>query len=139
MNWLKDKLDNIYYFFKDRFDPYNVIKIKTLGIHYCDPDEQMLHANFQILTDFVENQIKWGKESGHDYFDLSEDIKQAEYEDEINQLKRHQTDRDELMALYNWWKKYSKDEIDSLDSIEAYEIEEEMLIRLMKIRGCIWY
>jgi hypothetical protein len=36
---------------------YNVIKIKTLKPGYYDKDTQMLHACFQLLTDFVEKEL----------------------------------------------------------------------------------
>ena len=44
---------------------------------------------------------------------------------------------DEIRFLYEWWKK-RKNEVDAeFDDIEQLEIDNEMLIRLIKIRGCL--
>ncbi len=34
------------------------LKIKSLNKGYCDRDVLLLHANFQILKDFVEKECK---------------------------------------------------------------------------------
>jgi len=40
-------------------DPYNVVKIDTLGPRYIDKDEILLHASFQILVNYVEVELAW--------------------------------------------------------------------------------
>ena len=54
LRWLK----NIRYWFKYRLtDRYNVIYIKSLEPNYYDTDTRLLHGMFQLLTDFVEEEL----------------------------------------------------------------------------------
>lgn len=41
---------------RDLIFPHNVIKIKQLDRHWCDRDEVLFHAMFQVLCDFVEKE-----------------------------------------------------------------------------------
>jgi len=77
-----------------------------------DKDEVMLHACFQLLKDFVE------KEGGD---------KHANYE-------THKDFIDELNFLYNWW----KDRVKIPLTYEQTDIDDVMLLRLMKIRSFMW-
>ncbi|MFT5368682.1 MAG: hypothetical protein ACI8V2_003649 [Candidatus Latescibacterota bacterium] len=62
------------------------LKIHTLNKGWCDKDEVLLHAAFQILVDFVERE-KPGK-----VIDWNSD-------------KNHKKAWREIRALYKWWKK----------------------------------
>jgi len=92
-----------------------ILKIESLEPVYkgwCDRDFIMLHACFQILKDFIE------KEKGDEYCDY----------------EHHKEFVDEVRFLYNWWLERSK-----LDwSYDTHEEDNEMLIRLMKIRLSLW-
>ena len=62
------------------------LKIHTLKKGWCDKDEILLHAAFQLLVDFVEQEkpgqiIDW----------------------ETDEL--HKKAWKEIMSLYRWWKK----------------------------------
>lgn len=43
----------------------NILRIKTINATWCDKDNVMLHACFQLLTDFIEqenpfeNNLEW--------------------------------------------------------------------------------
>ncbi len=90
------------------------LKIKSLNKGYCDKDVLLLHANFQILKDFVEKECpethngNWAK-------------------------KRHGK---KCKELYDWWMK-RKAKFDSLQG-ETYEDDTKKLIELIKIRAYLW-
>lgn len=94
-----------------------ILKIHTLpSVKECswiDKDYIMLHACFQLLVDCVE------EEKVHEH---------CNYE-------HHKKEIDEVLFLYNWWKQYSQG--DSLSTL-GYEVPQEMLTRLIKIRGFLW-
>lgn len=143
-----------YYWIKHRtWHPWNVVKIRTLGPDYNDPDETLLHAAFAVLSRYAETSdwrgISW--ESGE------------------FQTKRV---NDEIQALYDWWTKVRPNRestappIDrSMDDLKVgtpeYDVhyenvyrpwmdaymawedrctqeDEDMLIRLAKIRSYLW-
>ena len=72
------------------------LKIHTLNKGWCDKDEVLLHAAFQILVDFVE-QEKPGK-----VIDWNSD-------------KEHKKAWREVRALYKWWTKKRPARKDPLD------------------------
>lgn len=77
---------------------------------WVDKDMIMLHACFQLLTDFVE------KENGLEHTNYEY------YKETIDTLK----------DLYNWWKTNSK--TITIDS----EVADEKLALLIKHRGFLW-
>lgn len=80
---------------------------------WVDRDELMLHSCFQILKDSVE------KENVDTH---------CNYESCKNKV-------DEIRFLYNWWLKRADLEVFDIEQIEE---DDEMLIRLMKIREFLW-
>lgn len=103
--------------------PANILKISTLDKEWSDKDIVLLHACFQLLTDCIEkeNLLKttdWNQD---------EDFEKAKIE---------------IDELYNWWTNRLKAEKDSqIDPIwteNQYDIDTEMLIRLVKIRKYLW-
>ena len=101
----------------------NVLKIKTLPKGWTDKDFVMLHACFQLLTNFLKKEkpfklIDWGQD------------------------KEHRVAMAELIFLNDWWKNRKRLE----ESLETYNnrnaaqnLEDtEMLIRLMKVRTFLW-
>jgi hypothetical protein len=87
------------------------LKIKSLPNRkiWVDKDEEMLHACFQLLVDYIEEE----KGDTHCCYETHKDFV------------------DELRFLYDWWKVRSIAETDS-------DEDDEMLIRLMKIRKALW-
>ena len=87
------------------------LKINSLPSkkRWIDRDFIMLHACFQILQDCVEEE----KVDTH-----------CDYETNKNFV-------DEVRFLYNWW-------IVRKESVFSDDRDDEMLIRLMKIRTSLW-
>ena len=138
---IKYKCNNILYWFRYRFNPkywgYWMVKPKTLGIGYHDPDVLMLHSCMHILVDFYEYQLSGAHVDWH--YD-------EEHSDAFNEMK----------AIYEWWTierveienkinnaysnetcKYTYDEINNF-SINLHFKEQEMLKRLIDIRRFLW-
>lgn len=73
-----------WYWLKCRvWHQYNVIRIKTLSPTWQDRDRVLLHAAFQILTDFVD------REHPFDHFDVMR--------------SQNKDDWEEVLGLYAWW------------------------------------
>ena len=90
-----------------------IIKISSLpnSKEWLDKDVIMLHCCFQLLQDFIE------KENGDNH---------CNYEANKELV-------DEYRFLYNWWLK-RKDNIFN----EKENEDDEMLLRLIKIRKTLW-
>ena len=97
----------------------DTLKIETLkGWKWCDRDMLILHACFQLLTDCVEKEKLL---NGHV---------------DWNRTPEDQEIKAEIETLYNWWKERKKED-DDCES-RQYEEDNEMLIRLIKIRKHLW-
>lgn len=112
-------------YFKQKMKKPKKLKIKSLK-HWAwaDKDTVILHACFQLLTDFVEKE--------------NIDIHPYQWTHDENV----RTIRAEIDTLYKWWKSYlskiRKGKIDSIKENEIYKSENEMLIRLINIRHHLW-
>lgn len=99
--------------------PSNILKIKTLDENWYDKDGVLLHACFQILTDFIEEEMETG-----DWIDWQPS-------------ERHQFAKQEIDFLYEWWKNYQN--LDkNLPNWEDEILENQMLKRLIDIRWAMW-
>lgn len=86
------------------------LKIKSLPKKkWVDRDMLLLHACFQILSDFIE------KEDGLNHCDYEE----------------HKEDVDTCRELYNWWNNMKSTDIDSDEA-------DGMLLKLIQVRGFLW-
>lgn len=86
-----------WYWMKCRFwYRYNVVRIKTLPPTWCDRDEVLLHAAFQILTDYVEREQPW------EFTATPEEIQEAYGGPDECHPSRLQSAA-ELKSLYHWW------------------------------------
>lgn len=94
-----------------------ILKIETLPsvkeASWLDRDGVMLHACFQILTDFVEKEVVPNE------FLMSFDTPEGKI----------------CKELYDWWI-VRRDRPEQLD--DESEIDDEQLIKLMKIRTTLW-
>lgn len=91
-----------------------VLKIKSLPdeeTNWIDSDYVMLHACFQILEDCV---VEEGVDTHCNY-------------------DTHKTFVDEVRFLYNWWQTRKTD-----SGFDNRQVDDEMLMRLMKIRSGLW-
>jgi len=100
-----------------------ILHIETINADWCDKDIVMLHACFQLLTDFIEKEV-------------SKDVIDGEYDENVKNARK------EMDELYKWWKQHiAKEAEGKLEPIykeEQYENDNEMLIRLIKIRRHMW-
>lgn len=96
--------------------PSNTLHIESLSNDWRDKDSVMLHACFQLLKDCIE------KEDLLSTTDWSVD-------------EKHQHTHKEIEELYSWWKSYEED---TIPNDESFQVETQMLIRLMKIRWALW-
>ena len=102
--------------------PGNKLKIKSLDKGWCDNDIIMLHVCFQLLVDCMENENLLPQNS----FDSKHSEKTIR-------------EKTELKFLYKWWKKRIKREETSHALADTeYNEDDGMLIRLIKIRNCLW-
>jgi hypothetical protein len=79
---------------------------------WVDRDAIMLHSCFQILKDCIEK----------------------EHVDTHCNYEIHKDFVDEVRFLYHWWAKRSE----VIWSDDRHEEDDEMLLRLMKIRRMLW-
>ncbi len=98
-------------------EPSNILTIDTLDDNWRDKDSVMLHACFQLLKDCVEKENLL---DGHTDWEFD---------------KKHSLAKKEIQKLYDWWLSYTES---SIPDYEGYEIENEMLLRLIKIRWALW-
>ena len=100
-----------------------ILKIKTLSGDWCDKDVVMLHACFQLLTDCIEEEELL---TGH--------VNWSHDEEHLNAKK-------EFEELYAWWTERkrldSEEKVNDLDRTQ-YFADNEMLIRLIKVRQYLW-
>ncbi len=99
-------------------EPGNVLNIDSLTKNWRDKDSVILHASFQLLKDFVEKEDCDVQETD---WDADERLRSAKVE---------------IDELYRWWLSYIKTH--SLDDEGDYELENDMLIRLIKVRWALW-
>jgi len=97
--------------------PANVLNIESLGDGWRDKDTVLLHACFQLLKDCVEKEKLL---SGHTDWDAD---------------AKHRSAKVEIEALYQWWLTYTEPELPDQDS---FELETQMLTRLINVRWALW-
>lgn len=101
-------------------EPANILKIESLPNGWHDKDDVILHACFQLLKDFVEQE--------------NEIIEMIDWEHD----QETKSAKLEIDFLYNWWMKRFHDEED-LDKIKTqYEEDNQMLKRLINVRKYLW-
>lgn len=100
--------------------PSNNLHIESLGEGWCDKDEVLLHAAFQLLKDCVEKEALF---NGH--IDWTEN-------GDVEAMKA------ELLFLYEWWEARSKVELAVPLTSFGYAEDTAMLIRLVTVRQALW-
>ena len=116
---LNSAIDIIWSFphtiYKTFFNRFDTVKIRSLENYYQEVDDLLLHANFQILVDFVEVELAWFQycivDSQPTNFLSRFTFRSREYgikfiEAQINCPEQDKTKieyYEELLFLYNWW------------------------------------
>ena len=101
---------------------YSQLKIHSLNAEstWIDKDIIMLHACFQLLVDCVEKEDLLIGYTDWNFDKKTQDIFQ------------------EITFLYQWWiERRDSDKNELLDS-NQYDIDNEMLIRLINVRKSLW-
>lgn len=136
--------DTYWQLYRRFFDRYDLIKADTLDKRgYYDIDERLLHCIMQTIVDFYEIEVS--------------EFEKQELKNFRNK-KPHQLDPEsltkliEVKAIYNWWKKYP-DKLKKIDKLytdnapwqwinksesDLFKEEQDMLIRVIKIRAHLW-
>jgi hypothetical protein len=102
------KMDNLYWYIHYIFNPFNVVKIKSLPRSYTDKDEVMLHANFQLLVNYIEEE---------------KPFQYGPWEDEHK--PEYAVAGKDLQELYAWWKAREK-RIDPFDKMTVHRDFDDM-------------
>lgn len=155
-NNFRNQRDWWYRNIKCRLNPFNVVKIRSLPRTWTDESEVLLHANFEILTQFVE--------ANREQLTADESYVPS-CPEEMELLKSQRRHNEEIFYLYEWWKnrEVRQKKLDEMqDRIwREYKVEkklsgkdwseyhsmyeedfskeiEDHLIRLIKIREFLW-
>jgi hypothetical protein len=128
--------------------PANILKIYSLTDGWCDKDHVLLHACFQLLSDFVEQEIpKFPDIDWNVTEDLSNTvIKGIAFNQNTNEERASVNTRNikkEFEELYAWWQEWKKRETSERRSTfeedhADYLKENEMLKRLIDLRMYLW-
>lgn len=143
---LFDRLDNAKWWVLHRIIPkyrYHVHKYHKLAPGWHDVDYRMLHACFDLFTEFVEKekgletlkaQFTYAEKDG--VFDIS--LAEGSLDQEGYEFAKHVYS--EAKDLYEWWSSKSEAEINDLEFNPSNQTEfcTEQLIRLIKIRRYLW-
>jgi len=140
---------------------YHVLRPKTLSPGYYDPDTRILHGMMEELRKFYEtgaNNIEWESDDLHSdaYKEMTAiyDWWVNEYPNRAERLNQTHPLPDrpsDIPNTFGWmmdddfkdhpasieWSKISKERFEIEES--WHKEEEEMLIRLIKIRAFLWY
>lgn len=128
--------------------PANLLKIESLTDGWCDKDHVLLHACFQLLSDFVEKEMpKFPYFNWNVSTDMMNAVeKQVQFDPSTtdeNVSTNTRNVKKEFEELYAWWQEWKKkEEIKKNSTFEEdhadYLIENEMLKRLIDLRMYMW-
>jgi len=131
----------------------SVLKIRTLGsdkYKWVDKDYILLHASFELLVQFIENEwIPFEGLQDKPFSEFEEAMRKWCVElrsggDMFSDADKEQADAQEaLLDLYKWWTIEHPEEIrhrhDSPEDLKKFDKrEQEMLEKLIKYRGAMW-
>ena len=128
--------------------PANLLKIKSLSKGWRDKDSVLLHACFQLLSDFVEQEIpkypfiNWNIPMDSMNFVMRDVQFNAGNTEDVNSANTRDIKK-EFEELYAWWQEWKKKEdIKKNSTFEEdhvdYLIENEMLKKLIDLRMYMW-
>lgn len=127
--------------------PSNILKIESLTDGWRDKDSVLLHACFQLLSDFVEQEIpkfphiNW-KVSADMENSLIKGIQFSQNTSDGDALENTRDIKKEFEELYAWWQERKKKDSINNSTFEEdqadYLIENEMLKKLIDLRMYMW-
>jgi len=149
----------MYHFVDIRQEKSKIDPIDDYRYGWIDPCQSIVFANFSILNKFIKD--------GAFYCPSEEDINNCEFDDEKTTLILQRDRYNEMMEVYNYWNterkilakedgialdmwsRYRKEDPQSKETRDAWDHlkstqkkfddkEEEMLIRLIKMRKNLW-
>ncbi len=126
-------------------EPANLLKIKSLNDGWRDKDSVLLHACFQLLEDFVEDElprfphINWTVTENR----MNISMKGIQFNGEEQAPDDSRDIKKEILELYDWWQVWKQempgDKTNSFNEDHAlYEKENEMLKKLIDLRMYLW-
>ncbi len=109
------------------WDRHNVVKCRYLPSTWCDKDKVLLHAAFQCLLDFVNQEKPWQLYSNDgEIYEVYSDCSKERAEKEVK-------DWGEIKILLKWWYLRFHEK-----NPTYYINDNEMLHRLINVRGYLW-
>lgn len=160
LNVLWNKINNKYWWVKNfLFNRYDLIRTGLDKGGWHDTDKVMLYGMMNLLVIYVEEEYSAVLEQ--EFLEKKTFI----CEEERLMVENAIAENKEMKEIYNWWKNYPNREKEIEAKYEEYgryrrgkrkiekecasieirkmedklkEEEQEMLIRLVKIRGCLW-
>ena len=128
--------------------PANLLKINSLSDGWRDKDSVLLHACFQLLSDFVEQEIpkypfiNWNIPVDNMNFVMRDVQFNAGNTEDVNSANTRDIKK-EFEELYAWWQEWKKKEdIKKNSTFEEdhadYLKENEMLKKLIDLRMYMW-
>jgi hypothetical protein len=128
--------------------PANLLKIESLSDGWRDKDSVLLHACFQLLSDFVEQEmpkypfINWNIPVDSMNFVIRDVQFNTDKTEEVDPANTRDIKK-EFEELYAWWQEWKKkDETERRSTFEEdhadYLEENEMLKRLIDLRMYMW-
>ena len=116
---MKQLLKDCYNYIRLRFfNRSHLISTKLSKGNWYDKDIMILHGIMELLVDFVDKE---------------KCFEMWETENSVDKYVKN-----EIIEIYNWWKVYKNVTISLHLDEENYKTENEMLIRLIKIRDYLW-
>ncbi len=130
-------------------EPANILKIESLPEGWRDKDHVLLHACFQLLSDFVEQEIpkfppiNWNVPAGSTNAAVIKGIQFGQNATGENASAGTLDIKKEFEELYAWWQEWKKrntmERKSTFDEDHAdYLKENEMLKRLIDLRMYMW-
>jgi hypothetical protein len=129
-------------------EPSNILRIDNLTDSWCDKDHVLLHACFQLLSDFVEKEIpkypfiNWNIPVNKMNFVMREVQFHADKAEGVDPANTRDIKK-EFEELYIWWQQWRQREATKKnsnfeDDHTNYLEENEMLKRLIDLRMYMW-
>lgn len=133
------KISRIFYWLRcHTYTKYHLIDIRDKKNNYkwgyIDPREKLLFSSFKILKDFIEKELAMDT-----YKNLDDFVKNYENTTKDDPYSTHWVDAyKEIAILYKWWTVDRSDIINSIEDYNKDQMDNEMLLRLIKIREYLW-